>query len=156
MLLNSAPREPSCSSQANKGARALPLLGSSVLTLHLWYLEAPNSPRWKKEKDFGWTGPGNRESWSPESALWSRNLYSQSWLHMAAPHLPQLCTASAGQGMPETHVFWEKKQKVGELTGTEGYTDSVHPLWRSYQGNSFPYDLFWETWSPRKAARYNH
>lgn len=155
--------------------------GTATLTVQcldsLWRLEAPNPPGRKQEKDFAWIESGNRQPWSLGSALWSR-ICSQPWLHIAAPHLAHRCSvllltfvhvpaevavcwdmqppsASAGKGKPRDPHLLGRKQKVGELAGTEGYTDSVHPLWRPYQGNSFPYDLFWETWSPRKAARYS-
>lgn len=153
-----------------------------VLTFHLWCLEAPNPPKRKQEKDFAWTDPEliqNRQLWNLESAPWSGSLYSQPWLHMAAPPFPHLrtvlllmvvhipaevagcCrsipTVSVGKGKPrDPNLLGKKPPKVGDFTQTEGYTDSVHPLWRSYQGNSFPYDLFWESQSPKKAARYLH
>ena len=37
-------------------------------------------------------------------------------------------SASAGKGKSRDPHLLGKKQKVGELTVTEGYTDSVHPL----------------------------
>lgn len=63
---------------------------------------------------------------------WHLGTSQQRWPTAAEALLQSLLVRESPRDL---HLLGEK-QKLGELAGAEGYTDSVHPLWRLYQGNS--------------------